>query len=84
MRHTGSIESERIQKLLRCLHNHELMGERPTTIELQKVTNSCNISADIADARKLGIDIRCRFLRTQNGRRISEFYIERQTEIELA
>jgi hypothetical protein len=47
---------------------------------------SCNISADIADARKNGVDIRCKFKGTNsNGRRVSEFWImPAQQEMELA
>jgi hypothetical protein len=78
--HFASLKSERLQRLLKAFEIYA----NPTTIVLQEYTKSCNISADITEARKNGINIKCRYLGERGGRRVSEFYIENQIELALA
>lgn len=68
MRHPGTLKAPRLKKVL------GLLGRRPKAgwwmIELQHAAQTCNISADIADLRELGVvvDVRRRAKQTASGR----------------
>lgn len=74
-KHSGKLQtSDRLQKLHRALLEHQPC----TTMELIKLTESANISADIWDLRDNGVNVKCTYrgLTPKTHRKVSQFHIE--------
>lgn len=88
-RHVGTKNGKRVRKLIEAFQILRLQGiDRPTTRQLRDTADTCNISADIADARALGYSITCEYLteeeRKKRGiisdRKVSVFSLEIKPE----
>jgi hypothetical protein len=62
--------SERLARVILALQRASWW----TSLELQRATDSCNLTADISECRAAGYGILCKFVETlPSGRRVSRY-----------